>query len=236
MRRFGFAATLMVILVAASAWADVPDCENSYVTPESTFINASPQDIGGTDAERYQDVVVTVLKAVSGDPYDEYDAANFTFNVMPHADYPNLGGGVGGNCPDCEQWYTVQCMAGSTDVDGEMPVRISVGPLCAPSMCCPVQVEIEFPECTMSMMIGVLQNSHDMVTAGISGGIVDLSDIAAFAAAITNYSVNGLVQPCADWVFSPGAAQWGELTLSDIAAFSTHINESCTPFTNPCTP
>ena len=243
MRRLSLAATIMALglFVAASAWADVPDCDASYVYPESTFINASPDyTVTGTDAEREVTVDLYIVVAGSGAPYEDYPADRISFVVTPHSDYPNLGGGAGGNCPDCEDLYTVTLPAApndSTDANGMIPVTISVGNGCAPSMCCPVEIEISLSECgAIAANIGVLQNSHDMVAAGASGGVVNLSDIAAFTVSLATYQANPTsgYQPCADWVFSAGAVQWGEINLSDIAAFTVHINEFCTPFTDPC--
>lgn len=236
MRRLSLAATIMALglFVAASTWADVPDCDISYVDPESTFINASPDyTVTGTDAERYQDIDLYILIA-GGAPYEGYLATNISFTVAPHSAYPSLGGGVDGNCPNCDQHYTVSCIETATDANGRITVRVDLGNGCAPSMCCPVEVTVSLAECPDMLTFGVLQNSHDVVTAGISGGVVDLSDISSFTTSIAQYNVYAVLQPCADWVFSAGAVSWGEITLADISAFTGHINESCTPFVPPC--
>jgi hypothetical protein len=128
--------------------------------------------------------------------------------------------------------YTISLPAApndSTDANGMITITIDLGDGCAPSMCCPVEVEIYLAECgpgPIAASIGVLQNSHDMV-AGLppptgSGGIVDLSDISAFTTAKANYVVGGIPQPCADWVFSAGAAVGRDHTLRHRCVHGSH--------------
>jgi hypothetical protein len=225
MRRFGLAVTLLVAagLVASSAWAKVPDCTHSTVG--SGIINACPYNhpYGASDAERYQDITVTLLTDVD-EPVDGFPAANFQFTFTPHSSYPTLGGGPSGDCPDCENHYTATCQYTETDANGEMVVRIEVGPECSPSMCCPVEVAVNLVgACEIVQKISILQNSHDLV----ANGDVRAPDFGAFTTAYNGYIYGATLQPCADFVFSSGATYWGEMSGSDFSAFTTHYKDCC---------
>ena len=243
MRHYGLAVTLFaaVALMASSGWALVPD--PAHCTVGSGIINACPYDhvYGTTDAERYADVAVTLYTTLD-EPVDGFLAADFQFTVTPHSQYTYLGGGATGDCPDCEDKYTVTCQYAVTDAAGVMLVRVSVGHDCAPSMCCPVEIAVNlagFGE--IPTKISILQNSHDMIADGDVRG----SDFGAFSTAYNLWSSSATPTECADFVYSVAQTIWGEVYGPDFGAFSTHykdccghIKESgpanCDPFTDPC--
>ena len=247
MRHYGLAVTLLaaVALMASSGWAKVPDPAHCTVGDE-ILINACPYNhvYGTTDAERYQDVVVT-LYTTSDEPVDNFLATDFQFTFTPHSSYDYLGGGTTGDCANCEDNYTAICQYTETNALGEMVVRISVGDECSPSMCCPVEVAVNLVGAgEIPTKISVLQNTHDLVANGDVRG----PDFGAFATAYNLWTGSATATECADfvWVTSPTPqAQWGEVSGPDFGAFATHytdccghIKESnpanCDPWTDPC--
>jgi hypothetical protein len=227
MRRYGLAAMLLaaVGLMASGVWAEVPDCNRCTVG--SGIINACPYDhvYGTTDAERYQDIVVT-LYTENDDPVEEFPASRFQFTVTPHSSYPSLGGGVSGDCPNCETKYTVQTQYTETNALGEMLVRVSVGSDCSPSMCCPVEIAVNLVDaCEIPVKISILQNSHDLVANGDVRG----PDFGAFATAFNLWTGSATRTPASDfvWVSSPPQGAWGEVSGPDFGAFATHFTDCC---------
>ncbi|MCK4548018.1 MAG: hypothetical protein KAW17_11325 [Candidatus Eisenbacteria sp.] len=243
MRRYGLAVVLLIAFAASSAWANVPSPAHCVV--DSALINADPYDhpYGTTAAERYQDVTVVLYNGDDA-PVGGYLCSDMTFTVIPHPDYPNLGGGPGGNCSGCEGHYTVVCQSTETNALGEMVLRITVGPECAPSMTCPVHVTVGLVEGDIPYPIEVLMNSFDLVPNGDVRG----SDFGRFSTAYNDWVLYGIPSPDADfvWVVTPvPQGVWGEISGSDFGAFSTaymdccgHPKEpdpaNCDPWTDPC--
>jgi hypothetical protein len=225
----------------------VPDPAHCEV--DSAIINACPyvHDPGG-DSERYQDVIV-VLKTDQGQPVTTYDVDNdMSFNVSWHPAYDDLGGGTTGDCPNCEQLYTVEAQASQPNAFGEVPVRVTVastgGEECAPSMTCPIHVEVVLVQGTIPYPIEILQNSHDIIANGDVRG----PDFTAFATAFGEWTTQGIPHEEADfiWVTAPIPQNvWGEVTGPDFTSFATHYTDccghlkepdpgNCDPFTDPC--
>jgi hypothetical protein len=239
MRRLVLTVSLVAcvtFLLAGATFARTPDVTKCTVTDGR--INTCPyvHPVGG-DSERYVDLVVTVLNENS-DPIEGYPAANFSFGVAPHSAYPNLGGGVGGDCPGCASHYTVSCIDAATNIDGEMNIRVNLGNGCAPSMCCPVQVTVTLPQGAIADKGAVLENTYDLVANGDNRG----PDFAAFATAYVP-GVGGTLEQCIDYITT--GETWGTITGSDFASFGTHYMDCCgrlkepTPalcsaFTDPC--
>jgi hypothetical protein len=227
MRRYGLAVALLVALMATGAWADVPD--PAHCTVDSALINACPYDhpYGVTDAERYQDVQIC-LYTTSDDPVVGFPAADISFTVLPHSGYPNLGGGASGDCPGCENHYTVTTSQTQTDASGCITYRVEVPtPYCSPSMTCPVEIYVTLAGVgQIPYPIQVLQNSHDLVPNGDVRG----PDFGSFSTAFNAWTVNGIPTPAADyvWVLTPTPqTQWGEVSGPDFGAFSTHYTDCC---------
>jgi len=230
MSRFALMITLVAcssLILAGASYARVPDPTVCTVT--DGMINTCPVIGDHSAAERAIELVVTLYNE-NLDPVEAFPAGNFTFDVQPHSAYPSLGGGPTGDCPDCEDHYTVSCIDAATDANGEMRILVDLGDGCAPSMCCPVEVWVIIPQGTIADPGEVYQNTVDPV----ADGYVGLGDIAYFSAALTNWTVNAILQPCADYVIAAGQTNWGEIGLEDIAMFSAHITHECTPFTDPC--
>jgi hypothetical protein len=250
MRRYGFAVTLLAAigLMASSAWALVPDPDHCEV--DSAMINACPYDHPpGSDAERYQDVIVTLLTD-QDEPVTEYDVmAQMSFEIDWHPDYPGLGGGPQGDCDNCEDLYTAVALAAQPNGFGQVPVRISVttigGGDCNPSMTCPVVVKVTLdPEGPIPYWIEILQNSHDIIANGDVRG----PDFTAFATAYGQWVGQGIPHEEADfiWATSPVPQTiWGEVTGPDFTSFATHYTDccghpkepnpaNCDEFTDPC--
>lgn len=235
MSRFVLAVTVVAfatLVLAGTSLARVPDPTKCEVS--DCMINTCPIVHAQPDASERDCVLTVTLYNENFDPVEGFPAGNFSFDVQPHSAYPGLGGGPSGDCAGCEGHYTVTCIDPATNAAGDMTVLVDLGTGCAPSMCCPVEVWVIIPQGTISDPGGVDQNSVDMATASTSGGIVDLSDIAAFSAAIAGWNVNTILQQCGDFVIAAGQTNWGEIGLEDIAMFSAHINNSCTPFVDPC--
>jgi hypothetical protein len=227
-----------VAFMAANGWAAVPD--PTKCTVGSGMINACPYDhpYGLTDAERYQDIQVTCLDE-NYDPVAGYTADNFSFDVQPHSGYPTLGCQAP-SVYDCEDHYTVTCQYAATNLDGEMLVRVEVGPTCSPSMTCPVEIYVTLSTGMIPTPIEILQNSHDLVP----NGDVRSSDLGSFSEAYNNWRLYAIATPAADFVWeSPDP--WGKVGSSDFGAFSVHYKdccgvenapgpEVCDPWTDPC--
>jgi hypothetical protein len=228
MRRYGLVVTLLVAMMATGAWADVPD--PAHCTVDSALINACPYDhpYGVTDAERYQDIEICLLTE-GDDPVAGFPATDISFSVVDHSGYPNLGSGPTGDCDNCENHYTVTVVGGATETDanGCITYRVEVGPFCAPSMTCPVEIWVMLAGIgTIPYPIEILQNSHDLVPNGDVRG----PDFGAFSTAFNNWTVFGIPTPAADfvWVLTPvPQTQWGEVTGPDFGAFSTHYTDCC---------
>ena len=226
MLRYGLAVTLLVALAAANAWAEVPDPAHCVV--DSAIINACPYNHvpGTTDAEQYVDVVI-VLYTTDDNPVENWPATSLQYTVIPHTAYPQLGGGTSGPCPNCEDHYTVTPQAAQTNALGEITLRVSVGPACSPSYCCPVLIQVNVVgQGPIPRYIQILQNTHDMVANGDVRG----PDFSAFSSAYSAWAGPHTRGYCADfvWVTSPvPQTGWGEVTGPDFSAFSVHYTDCC---------
>lgn len=240
MRHSVLAVTLVAcasLLLAGTSYARIPNLNNSTVS--DSLINTCPYahapGTGGA-AERYVDLVVTLLND-SFLPVEGYPAGNFlSFTVSPHPSYPNLGGGPSGDCAGCEGHYMVSCLDGATNIDGEMNIRVDLGTGCSPSMCCPVTIAVEIVQGTIVDLGEVYQNTFDTIANGDVRG----PDFGYFGSAYVSYD------PCADYVLSAGETWGNNVSGSDFAAFSTHYKDccgmiksddpenDCDPWTNPC--
>ena len=241
MRRLLLTVTLVAcasLFLAGTSFARVPD--PSKCTVSDDMINTCPyvhDALTAAGSERYVDLVVTVLNE-NFDPVEGVPAGDFTFDVQPHSGYPGLGGGPSGDCAGCEGHYSVYCLDAATDINGEMNIRVDTGTDCAPSMCCPVEVEVTLPQGAITDLGEVVQNTVDMVANGDVRG----PDFSAFATAYVA-GVGGSLEECADYIDSGGP--WGEITGSDFSMFATHYQDccgfikdpdpgNCDPFTDPC--
>jgi len=241
MRHLLLAITVVMcttLVLAGTSFARTPDPSKCTVTDARMTTCPYAHAPGATDAERYVDLVVTVVNENYDPVSPPVPAANFGFNVLPHSAYPGLGGGVSGDCPGCEGHYSVYCLDAATNIDGEMNIRVDLGVDCAPSFCCPVEVWVILPQGTIVDPGEVLDNTYDLVANGDVRG----PDFASFAGCYIA-GVGGSLEECCDFIYV--AEPWGTITGSDFAAFATHYTDccgsikepdpaNCLPFTDPC--